>query len=174
MNLLKKISPIFIIFIIFQNNLKADNPYYLDFKYILNESNAGKEAQNFLKNKLDKGIKKLKATEKTIQQEEKEIIKQKKIISAEEYKNKVTNLRNKVSTLKKERNKLLESVAKQKAKARSELLKNLNPIIKEYMKEKKIRVVLDKKSLLLADENLDITKDIINILNKKLKSIKLN
>ena len=41
------------------------------------------------------------------------------------------------------------------------LLKNLNPIIKEYMKEKKIRMVVDKKSLLLADENLDITKDII-------------
>ena len=42
------------------------------------------------------------------------------------------------------------------------------------MKEKKIRMVLDKKSLLLADENLDITKDIIKILNNKLKSIKLN
>ena len=35
-------------------------------------------------------------------------------------------------------------------------------------------MVLDKKSLLLADENLDITKDIIKILNNKLKSIKLN
>ena len=42
------------------------------------------------------------------------------------------------------------------------------------MKEKKIRMVLDKKSLLLADESLDITKDIIDLLNKKLKSIKLN
>ena len=96
------------------------------------------------------------------------------MISAEEYKKKVSNLRNKVSSLQKERNKLLESVAKQRAKARSELLKNLNPIIKEYMKEKKIRMVLDKKSLLLADENLDITNDVINLLNKKLKSIKLN
>ena len=42
------------------------------------------------------------------------------------------------------------------------------------MQEKRIRMVLDKKSLLLADENLDITNDIIGILNKKLKSIKLN
>ena len=42
------------------------------------------------------------------------------------------------------------------------------------MIEKKIRYVMDKKSLILADENLDITKDIINILNKKLKTIKLN
>ncbi len=42
------------------------------------------------------------------------------------------------------------------------------------MKEKKIRMVVDKKSLLLADENLDITNDIMAILNKKLKSIKLD
>ena len=42
------------------------------------------------------------------------------------------------------------------------------------MAEKKIRMVVDKKSLLLADENLNITKDIMALLNKKLKSIKLN
>ena len=42
------------------------------------------------------------------------------------------------------------------------------------MVEKRIRMVIDKKSLLLADENLDITKDITSILNNKLKSIKLN
>ena len=29
------------------------------------------------------------------------------------------------------------------------------------MQEKKIRMVIDKKSLLLADENLDITKEIM-------------
>ena len=33
---------------------------------------------------------------------------------------------------------------------------------------------MDKKSLILADEKLDITKDIINLLNSKLKTIKLN
>ena len=40
--------------------------------------------------------------------------------------------------------------------------------------KKKIRMVINKKSLLLADENLDITKEILNRLNKKLKSINLN
>ena len=53
-------------------------------------------------------------------------------------------------------------------------MKNLNPLIQDYMNEKKIRMVVDKKSLLLADENLNITKDIMNLLNKKLKSINLN
>ena len=171
MKILKIITIITFTLSIF-NQLQADTPFFLDFKYILNESDAGKKAQTYLKNKLEKGIKDLQSKEKEIQEEEKKIIAQKKVISADEYKKKVTELRTKVSSLQKERNKLLSSVSKQRTKARNELLKSLNPIIKEYMKEKNIRMVVDKKSLLLADENLNITNDIIGILNKKLKSIK--
>ena len=152
----------------------SEIPHYLDFKFILNESTAGKKAQSALKTKLEKGIAGLKSKEKSIQEEEKKIIQQKKLIKPEEYKKKVDNLRTKVSNLQKERNKILNDIAVKRSKARNELLKNLNPIIKNYMQEKKIRIVLDKKNILLADENLDITKEIISILNKKLKSIKLN
>ena len=147
---------------------------YVDFKYVLNESKAGKEAQIYLKKKLDNGIKNLKAKEKSIQEEEKKIIQQKKVISAEEYKKQVKALREKVSSLQTQRNNLLDTVAKQRSKARAELLKTLNPIIKNYMKENTVRLVLEKKSILLADENLNITEEITGLLNKKLKSIKLN
>ena len=173
MSYLHKIFFIFLIISIPQN-LIADTPYFLDFKFILNESNAGKKAQIFLKTKLEKGIKELKSKEKNIQDEEKKIIQQKKIITPEEYKKKVSSLRSKVSSLQKERNKLLDSVAKQRSAAKKELLKNLNPIIKKYMEDNKIRMVVDKKSLLLADENLNITKEILDLLNKKLNTIKLN
>ena len=170
----KKITFTWIIFLIFQTNLLADVPHYLDFKYILNQSDAGKKAQTFLKNKLENAAKSLKKKEKTIQEEERKIIQQKKVISAEEYKKKITDLRKKIDSLQKERNSLLAEVSEQRSKAKIELLKNLNPIIQEYMKEKNIRIVLDKKSILLADENLDITQDIVKMLNSKLKSIKLN
>ena len=172
--LTKKFFTLIVLFFLSTNLVvKADTPYFLDFKYILNNSDAGKKAQTFLKNKLEKGIKSLKNKEVKIQEEEKKIIQQKKLISAEEYKKKVADLRKKVSLLQKERNTLLDSVAKQRTKARNELLRNLNPIIKEYMNEKKIRMVVDKKSLLLADENLNITDDIMKKLNSKLKSINL-
>ena len=174
MKLLRIITLSLFIFVSHISISVAGTTHYLDFKLILNESNAGKKAQSFLKNKLEKGIKSIQEKEKKIQSEEKKIIQQKKIISAEEYKKKVSELRNKVSEIQKERGKLLENVAKQRAKARNEILKNLNPIVKNYMNEKKIRVVMDKKNILLADETLDITKDIMALLNKKLKSINLN
>ena len=81
----------FVLSVLFStNNLYADIPHFIDFKYILNESEAGKKAQTSLKNKLNKGIKNLQDKEKKIQDEEKKIIQQKKVISAEEYKKKVT------------------------------------------------------------------------------------
>ena len=173
MNFFKKILFLIFFFTSTSQVLYADSPYFLDFKLILNESIAGKKAQTFLKNKLENGIKNIKNKQKKIQEEEKMIIQKKKIVSAEEYEKNVKELRNKVSSLQKERNQLLETVSKQRQKARKILLDNLNPIIKNYMKEKNIRMVVDKKSLLLADEALDITQDIISLLNSKLKSINL-
>jgi outer membrane protein len=165
---------IFLVFFLNTQILLADSSHFIDFKYILNESNAGKKAQDALKSQLQNGLKNLKEREKKIQEDEKKIIQQKKLISAEDYKKQVKELRSKVTSLQKERNKLLDNISKQRTKARNELLKNLNPILKDYMKEKKIRIVIDKKSILLADENLNITADIMKILNQKLKSIKLN
>ena len=84
---LKIISFILLIFFSYKNVLVADTPFFLDFKYILNESDAGKKAQNFLKNKLNKGIKSIQDKEKKYKKKKK-IISQKKVISAEEYKKK--------------------------------------------------------------------------------------
>ena len=173
MKSIKIILTTLLLLFIFQTSLFSEIRY-VDFKYILNESKAGKGAQTYLKKELDNAIKNLQSKEKEIQDEEKKIIQQKKLISAEEYKKQVTKLREKVASLQSQRDKLLDGIAKKRSKARTELLKILNPIIKEYMKEKNIRLVLDKKSILLADENLNITKEITDLLNKKLKSIKLN
>lgn len=168
-----KIIIILFVFVFQQQSLKADT-YFLNFKYILNESTAGKKANQLLKKQLEQGIKKLKDREVQLQKEEKEIIQQKKVLSPEEYKKKINSLRKKVSTLQKERNSILESFSKKRGKARAQLLEALNPIVKNYMSEKKINIVLDKKSILLGNEEFDITKDIMILLNKKLKSISLS
>ena len=112
---------IIIFFIVFSpKNLIAETPYFLDFKFILNESSAGKKAQDHLKNKFNKGIENIDKKKKSLQEEERKIIDQKKLIKPEEYKEKVNKLRTKVQSLQKERNQLLESVSKQRNKAKSE------------------------------------------------------
>ena len=99
MELLKKVLIISIFTFITNNAVLSDTPFFLDFKYILNESNAGKKAQTFLKNKLEKGLKDLKSKEKQIKNDEQILIQPKKIISSDEYRKKVTELRQKISQL---------------------------------------------------------------------------
>ena len=53
-NFLKTILIIF--FLTSPNKLLSEVPHYLDFKYILNESVAGKKAQDSLKKKLKDGV----------------------------------------------------------------------------------------------------------------------
>ena len=42
------------------------------------------------------------------------------------------------------------------------------------MASKNIKIIIAKKNLVMADESLDLTKVIVDLLNKKLKSINLN
>ena len=67
----KKFFLSIILLLFLPNALMADLPKYLDFKYVLNESEAGKKAQVQLKKKLDNGVKDLSKQEKIIQEEEK-------------------------------------------------------------------------------------------------------
>ena len=54
------------------------------------------------------------------------------------------------------------------------MLKNLNPILGKYMEENNITVVIDKKNVLMGNKKYEITSQIIEILNKELKSININ
>ena len=51
---------IIILFSFNLKNLQAETPHFIDFTKVLNESTAGAEAQNILKNKLDKSVKKFR------------------------------------------------------------------------------------------------------------------
>ena len=66
-----KIFLFFITITFLTNNLKADMPHYLDFKFILNNSVAGKKVQENLQNRLKQGVKSLNNKEKSLQEEEK-------------------------------------------------------------------------------------------------------
>ena len=54
------------------------------------------------------------------------------------------------------------------------MLKNLNPILGKYMEDNNITVVIDKKNVLMGNKKYEITSQIIEILDKNLKSISLN
>ena len=162
------------ILIIFSTQLSlTDTVYVLDVSKVLNTSKAGKEAQEFLKKKIESDNKKFQSLEKKLLDKEKNIISKKNVLSNDEYKKQIESLRKEVSKLQNDKKNSLNYIAKARAKARNDFIKTLNPILKEYMKTNNIRTVIDKKNVILADTKLEITSPIISELNKKLKSLNL-
>ena len=162
------------IFILFSTQLSfTDTVYVLDVSKVLNASKAGKEAQDFLKKKIESDNKKFQSLEKKLLDKEKNIISKKNVLSNDEYKKQIESLRKEVSKLQNDKKNSLNYIAKTRAKARSDLIKTLNPILQEYMKNNNIRTVIDKKNVILADTKLEITSPIIAELDKKLKSLNL-
>ena len=173
-NFFKIVLLISIFFFPIEKKLIASDIYFVDYSKVMNESTAGKKAQNLLKNLLNNSNKKFNETAKKLKDEEKKIISQKNALSKDEYKKKADALRKKVFELNKEREKSIRDVAKKRKKAGDEMLKNLNPILGKYMRENNIAVVIDKKNVLMGDKKFEITSQIIEILNKEFKSINLN
>jgi outer membrane protein len=171
---MKKFILILFLFSIFSFKSFADISHFMDMTKVLNISKSGSEAQKKLKERIISNSKKFKKQEEEIRKEESEIISQKKILSADEYKKKVISLRKKVADLQKNKQDSLNSIAKTRVDAKNQLLKKINPIVKKYMEDNKIRLVLEKKAVVLGDTSLEITDQIIEILNKELPSIKLN
>ena len=145
----------------------------LDLKYVLNNSKAGKGAQEFLKKSFNDNAKKFADQEKSLKEEEKKLIEKKTVLKKEDYIDKSKVLRKKVIKYQTERRASLDKIAKQRAESKSKLLKELTPIIDEYIKTNQISIVIDKKHMLGGLNELDITKEIVEKLDKKLPSLNL-
>ncbi len=171
---MKKTFLIIFLFVFNISNVFPDNSYFIDFNQILNKSKAGISAQENLKKKFESESNKFKKKEVELKKNENDLISQKKLITNEEYKKKVQALRKKVAELQKNKNKSLQSISESRRDARQNLLKVVNPIIKKYMEENNIRMIVEKQSVIMGDANLEITSQILAILNKELTSIKIN
>ena len=145
----------------------------LDMKFILNESKAGKGAQDFLKKSFSNNQKKYADMEKQLKKEESDLLAKKNILSNEEYNKKANSLRKKVIDYQSQRRASLDKIASQRAESRETLLKKINPIVDAYIKENNISLVLDKNNTLGGNPKFDITKVIVEKLNKELPSLNL-
>jgi Skp family chaperone for outer membrane proteins len=83
-------------------------------------------------------------------------------------------LRKKVANHQNDKQTSFKNIAKSRAKAKNDLLEKINPIIKKYMEENKIRLVVDKDSVLMGDATLEITNQIIKSLNEAHSSLAIN
>ena len=140
----------------------------------MNQSIAGK----YLNSQLDKihktNLEEFKKNEEDLKKEEVLILSQKNVLSEEDYKNKVNLFKEKLNGYKKNRQKKIDSVTKKRMNSTANLLKEINPILSDYSKKNGISIIFRKQDIVLARTDLDITKQIIEAIDLKIKKINLN
>ena len=159
---------------LFCTNLSAqDKIVILDLKYVLNESKAGKGAQDFLKKSYNDQIKKFQDIENAMKKEEEDLLTKKTVLSKEEYGKKSDTLRKKVIDYRSQRRAAIDKITTQRSESRATLIKSIDPILIAYITENNISVVIKKSATLGRDPKNDITKIIVEKLDKVLPSLDL-
>ena len=169
-----KLISILIFFLVSIPAYSSEKVVYLDVEKIMQSSVAGKSIIAQLKSKRESSVSKFKKKEKDIIEKEKKLISQKNVLSKEEFGKKIKDLRNDISNYQKDRNKAFNEITKSRIKASTKLITKLNPILEDYSKKNSIRIIVQKKNIVMGKKEDDITKDILDLVNQKIKNIKID
>ena len=170
MNFIKKLITILIVlFMTISLAQSNDQIVYLDLDNVVNSTKAGKLIIQELKKSKEIALLKFEKKEKELKKIENDINKQKNILSENELKKKITNFRKEISIFENDKEKVINEFNKKKIDEFNKFFKKITPLIENYVKEKKIDIVLDRKNIFLASKKKDITQEIIKIIDNKIK-----
>ncbi len=171
------ILKIFFFFLIstttFAENLK-NQIVYINMEKLFNESIVGISFNEKISKLNQSNQEKIKNLEEEIKTEDNNINSKKNILSEEELKNKINDLNEKIKRYQTILKKNQDDINKKKIDGSNIILNNLKPILSEYSKKNSISMVLQKQNVVIGKKELDITEDIIKILNEKIKKIDIN
>ena len=167
---------VIILITIYTTTSKSENllVVYIDMDKVMNETIAGKSIVEQLEKIHNTNIAEFKKIEDKLKNEETTILSKKNILSNDEYIKEINLLKSKINNYKEKRKKKIDSVAKKKSEGTLKILKLLNPILADYSTKNNISIIMRKKDLVIARSDLDITIEIIDLVNSKVKKIKLN
>ena len=169
MNILKNFTVILIFFFLnISSSYSNEKTVYIDIDYVLNNSNLGKSIYLELDKLNKKNVELLNYKEKEIQAKKDSINKKKNIVSDEALNEEISLFNSEVDVYKLEKDKIVKNFKLKKKEKLDNFLKEINPIIQEYMKNKSIDIVLEKNQIFIGNSSKDITMDIIELVNKKL------
>ena len=120
-----------------------------------------------------KNLKELQKTENELKKNDNALQAQKNVLENDEYQKKLNTLRNDFQKYQISKTDRIKNTNKQKIDFTNKFLKLINPIIAAYSKENSISIIFQKKYIVIGKTELDITNNIISIIDRKIKKIDL-
>ena len=168
---------IFSTLILFSNANTAEYPStsiaVIDLNLILNESKAAINANEQIEEISVKINNEISQGEKSILDEQKMLIEAQSIMAPEAFEEKRISYEKSVQDFQIKSQNTLIKLDNLIATIRVKILDEIAPILEEIAEEKGITVVLEKGTVILNADNMDITNIVIKQLNKNLPKIKV-
>lgn len=155
-----------VLFILFTINSYAKDLVVVDIDFIIKNSKNGIEIIDDLNEKNKKLLDEFQKQEKIFKDKETNLLAKKNILSQDEFNNSVNQFRNEINEFNINKQEKLNEFNKEKTNKYAELVSYINDFLVNYSKENNIKVIIDKKNILISRNDIDITKDILNIINK--------
>ena len=170
----KLLSSILVILFFFTNTVFPEQKIaFIDLDKVISTSKAGSLILKQLTDLNKKNLKFLNKEEKKFKEKETKLISQKNIISEKDFKNKVNELKSEVNNYNQNKNKILADFNKLKIDNTNNFLKLINPILLKFSNDEEITIILQKKDLVVAKTELDITDQVIIIVNTEVKEFNI-
>ena len=167
--------PLFLFFFIISSPVISEQKIvFVDMDRLVSVSKPGSSIFNQLKDITNKNLNFLKKEEKKFKEKEKKLLAQKNIISETDFKNKINELKSEINDYNQNRNKMIKKFNKLKVESTNNFLNLVNPILAKYSTKNQISIILKKKDLIIGKTELDITDEIIKIINNEIKEFKIN
>ena len=170
---MKKLLILVFFFFINNNLFASNNIVYLDVQFIINNSDLGKFYKSKLKIVEQEKKNNLIKKKKIINDLENEINNKKNILKKAEINNKVSELNKYIKDYQLDIQEMNSILSNEKKTYSKKILDLLNPILTNYVENNNITLVVEKKTVLIGKKNLDITVDILEIINLETKKKKL-
>ena len=170
MNYLNKLFSIFLLFFLFTNLSFSNEPVaYIDIDFILKNSDIGKKTLEKINTQNNKNIQDLKKKEKILKDLEIEIASKKNIISKEAFDKEVIIFRKNIDQFKIEQQQIIKDFNDYKKKEIDKVFQIISPIINSYMEKKSVKILFDAKNIFMARNDLNLTNDLLEAINKEAK-----
>ncbi len=174
MKLLKLLTIIFFIFIFNISEIYAEKIVYINMEKIMKQSKAGKQIIDKISKSNEKNLSRFKKIEEDLKNQEQDLISKKNVISENEFQTKLENLKKKISEYRAKRQNTIQESTKKRVQASAEFSQKIKPILGDYAAENNISIIVQKKNIIMGKKELDITADILKIVDEKIAKIKFD
>ena len=162
------ISYVVVVFFFFSltNAFTQDKIAFIDLNFVYSNSKIGQKIIKEIENKRKNINKDFKEFQNKLENEKQKLLAQKNVLAEDEYKKKIIDLENNLKKYNEIISKKNKDLVDYQNKSKNEFVDKLRLTLEKYAKENSISMIFRKEQLLIGENRLDVTKDILILVNK--------